>query len=263
MLHRMELNQATVIVTGAGSGIGRAIALELAAHGAHVVAVGRRAARIEQTVQQITEAGGIGLAVPTDVTDSDAVQRLMDTTIERFGRIDVLMNNAGSFQTIGAVWEVDPDAWWRDVTINLRGSMLSCHHAIPRMIAQGGGIVINMRGGDRIPGGTGYACSKAAVQRFSELLARELEMKDTNVLCFSMGPGFVHTEMTDPQITTAAGQFWLPGSEQAIKTGRARAPEDCARATAQLIQQADPVINGQAFGPDSDFTQAIAEAKQQ
>jgi NAD(P)-dependent dehydrogenase (short-subunit alcohol dehydrogenase family) len=259
----MQLANSVVIVTGAGSGIGRAIALELGRHKARVVCAGRRADRLEQTVDEIVSAGGEALPITADIVDDASAKALIDRTIATFGRVDVLMNNAGSFQTIGAVWEIDPDQWWHDVAVNLRGTMLCCHHAIPHMIRQGSGIVINMRGGDRIAGGTGYSCAKVAVERFTELLARELEMKQTNVLCFSVGPGFVLTEMTDPQVTTDAGRFWLPGANKAVETGRNRSPEDCARVVAALIEHADPVIHGKGFGPDSDIAAAVAEARRE
>lgn len=256
----MQIHGSSVIITGAGSGVGRALAVAFARAGGRVACVGRRLERLEETVSAIAADGGEAVALQADVTDQAQVDRLMTQVVERFGAIDVLFNNAGSFQTLGAVWEVDPDRWWQDVTVNLRGPMLCCRAAIPHMIRRGRGILINMRGGDRIPGGTGYSCSKVALTRFTELLAKELERKETGVLCFGMGPGFVRTEMTELQLATPEGRYWLPSSREAVERGRDRSPADCARAAVRLVEVACRALNGQAFGPDTDFDEALREA---
>ncbi len=255
----MEIQNATLLLTGAGSGVGRAIALEFARHGANVVCVGRRKERLDETVALIQKEGGTGLALAADVTDQQQVERVVAQTLQQFGKIDILYNNAGSFQTLGAVWEVDPDQWWKDVTINLRGTMLCCHAVLPHMIARDSGLVINMSGGNQIPGGTGYSCSKVAVIRLTELLARELQRKGSKVLAVIMGPGFVRTEMTELQLTSDEGRYWLPSSQEAIDTGRARPPEDCARKSIELVQLVRPAFNGQSFGVGTDFQKIIKD----
>jgi len=247
----------TTIVTGAGSGVGRALALEFARQGARVVCAARRAPRIQETVAAIEAAGGAALAVQTDVTDTVQVQRMVHQSLDVFGQIDVLFNNAGSFGALGAVWEVDPDSWWHDVTVNLRGTMLCCHAVLPHMLERGSGILINMSGGNQIPGGTGYSCSKVGVVRFTELLARELKQQGSPVMAFIMGPGFVRTEMTEIQIDTPEGRKWLPSSKEAVEQGRDRPPEDCARAAVELIRVACPELSGGSFGPDTDFDKVL------
>ncbi len=251
----MDIDGSRVIVTGAGSGIGRALALAFARGGARVVCAGRRDAPLHETVEMMMSDGGDGLAVPTDVTRRDDVDRLVALTERHYGGVDLLFNNAGSFQTVGAVWEVDPDAWWQDVTVNLLGPMLCARAVIPQMIRQKQGIIINMNGGNRIPGGTGYACSKVALERFTELLARELERRETGVLCFGMGPGFVRTPMTELQLTSDAGRYWIPSSNEAVQAGRDRSPDDCARATFRLLAIACPQLSGRSFGVGTDFDQ--------
>src|SRR5688572_15133399 len=129
----MDLNNKVAIVTGAGSGIGRAIALELARQGMSVACAGRRADRLQQTADSIESAGGRARPVPTDVTDARQVTQLIDKTLAEFGQIDLLFNNAGSFDAIGGLWELDPETWWRDVTINLKGPMLCTHAVLPHM----------------------------------------------------------------------------------------------------------------------------------
>lgn len=249
----MQLNGSTVIVTGAGSGIGQSLARVLAGHGARVVCVGRREPPLADTVDRIEQAGGEALAVTADVTDRAQVDRLVATTLERFGQIDVLFNNAGSFNAIGAIWEVDPETWWQDVTVNLLGSMLCARAVLGPMMKRDQGIIIHMRGGNRIPGGTGYSCSKVALERLVELQAAELERVESNVMVFGMGPGFVHTDMTDLQATTPEGQFWLPRMGEKIRGGEHRSPDDCAHATARLLEIARPELSGQCFGVETDF----------
>jgi NAD(P)-dependent dehydrogenase (short-subunit alcohol dehydrogenase family) len=249
----MEIKESTVIVTGAGSGVGRAIALEFGRKGANVVCVGRRWERLDETIVLIEKEGGTGAAIAADVTDQHQVEAMAAEAIKKFGRIDVLFNNAGSFNALGALWEVDPQTWWNDVTVNVRGTMLCCRAVLPHMIARDNGLVINMSGGNQIPGGTGYSCSKVAVIRLTELLARELERKGSKVLAVIMGPGFVRTEMTELQITTEEGRYWLPSSAESLAQGKDRPPEDCAKKTMELVRLARPSFNGKTFGAGTDF----------
>ena len=258
----MELRDKVVIVTGAGSGVGRALALQFGAGGARVVCVARRIGRIEKTAAAVAAEGGEALAVQADVTDIVQVEHMVSQSLDAFGQIDVLFNNAGSFGAIGAVWEVDPELWWHDVTVNLRGTMLCCRAVLPHMRKRDTGILINMAGGNQIPGGTGYSCSKVGVNRFTELLAKELKHAKSSVLAFIMGPGFVRTEMTEMQIETPEGQKWLPSSKDTVEQGRDRPPEDCARAAVALIRVACPELSGGSFGPDTDFDNVLREAKQ-
>lgn len=253
----MKLSGKTIIVTGAGSGIGRTLAFTFAAEGANVACAGRTIERLDETVRIIERTGGSAFAIQCDVTDVDAVDGLMTQTEKIFGKIDVLFNNAGSFDALGAIWEVDPETWWQDVEVNLRGVMLCCRAVLPAMQRAGGGVIINMSGGDRIPGGTAYSCSKVAVVRFTELLAAELKHEARPVTAFVMGPGFVRTPMTERQATTPEGRKWLPSSKEAFDQGRDRPAEDCARAAVELIGVARTELSGRSFSPDSDFALVI------
>ena len=114
----MELHGRTAIVTGAGSGIGRELALEFARADANVVCCGRTESSLHETVALIENHGGVGAVAKTDVSHWEQVQEMVHFTLQKFGRIDVVFNNAGSFQYVGPVWEADPKAWWEDVTIN-------------------------------------------------------------------------------------------------------------------------------------------------
>ena len=248
----MKVQGSTVIVTGAGSGVGRALALEFARHGARVVCCGRREDRLKETVALAEAEGGKAIAVPCDITVRTQVQAMVTRTLDAFGSIDVLFNNAGSFQSIAGVHEVDPETWWHDVTVNLYGSLLTIREVLPHMLSQDRGIIINMNGG-RPVGGSGYGCGKAGLMELTRILAEELKMAGSAVLVFSAGPGLVRTEMTELQANTEAGRKWIPSTQECFDTGRVRQPEDVARATIRLVEIARPELSGKAYGPDTDF----------
>ena len=257
----MELHDRTAIVTGSGRGIGRALAIELSRHGANVLCCARNKTHIEETVALITNAGGSAISVPTDVTDWPQVCAMTQLAIDRFGQIDVLFNNAGSFDVIGGLWEIDPDAWWHDVTVNLRGPMLCCRAVLPHMIKRDEGIILNMNGGGAespLPGGSAYGSSKAALLRLTDTLAAELEIVGSRVLVFAIGPGLVRTTMTQLQADSKAGRKWIPSTRRSLKNGNHHPPEDCAQATIELLRIACSELNGRIFDVGTDFN-AIAQ----
>ncbi len=249
----MHLDGRTVIVTGSGSGIGRALAIAFARNGAQAVCCARRRERIEETVALIESEGGTGLAIPTDVTQPSQVERMVEAAQERLGPIDVLFNNAGRFQSIAGVHEVDPEDWWQDVTVNLYGSLLTTRGVLPQMLSRDEGIIINMNGG-RPVGGSGYGCGKAGLMELTRILAEELKLMKSSVMVFSAGPGLVRTEMTELQANTEAGRKWIPSTGESFESGRVRQPEEIARATIRLVGAARPEWSGKSYGPDTDFS---------
>jgi NAD(P)-dependent dehydrogenase (short-subunit alcohol dehydrogenase family) len=248
----MELNGRTVIVTGSSSGIGRALALEFARHGANVVCCARRAEKLDETVRMIQKEGGTALAVPTDITRRDQVRSMVAETLERFGQIDILFNNAGSFASIAAVWEVDPELWWHDVTVNLLGSLLCIREVLPHMMERGEGIIFNMDGG-RPTGGTGYACGKAGLMELGRVLIKELESVGSRVIVFGAAPGLVRTEMTELQAETEAGRRWIPSTKESFDSGNLRRPEELAEAAVKLVEMARPELTGTYCSAGMDF----------
>jgi len=249
----MKIADSSVIVTGAGSGIGRALALEFARNGAKVVCCGRNKDRLDETVKLIEDDGEIGLAVATDITQPEQVQHLVDVALTQFSAIDVLFNNAGSFRSIAGVHEVDPELWWQDVTVNLYGALLMIRHVLPHMMERNAGIIISMDGG-RPVGGTGYSCGKAGLMELTRIMVEELKMTDSDVMVFGAGPGLVDTDMTRLQAETEAGRKWMPSTRECLESGNVRQPEEIARATIRLVQHAKPQWSGMSYGPDTDFT---------
>jgi NAD(P)-dependent dehydrogenase (short-subunit alcohol dehydrogenase family) len=250
-----------VIVTGAGRGIGRAIALELASGGHSVVAAARSLDQLEGVTREIARSAGSALAVPTDVTVPSEVDTLIEKALDTYDRIDAIVNNAGSFRTIGPTWETDVESFWGDITVNIKGPYLVCRAAVPHMLSAGKGTVINMIGGGTgtpFPYGNAYGTSKAALMRFTESLAAEL--KEHGISVFATGPGLVRTEMTEYQVVTDAGKRWLPRITKLFEQGVDRPPEDAARLIRRLVEGDYFALTGRHFGPTDDPAEVIKQA---
>jgi 3-oxoacyl-[acyl-carrier protein] reductase len=184
-----ELQGQVALVTGGGRGIGRNIALELAAAGMNVIVTGRTRDQLEAVA---AESGGKALV--GDVSRREDVERWF----AEVGDIDLLVNNAGiSVGEQNGAWEVEPDDWWHVFEVNVLGVYLCCRAAIPRMLERGTGRIVNVASGAAyLPDtkSTAYSASKAGVHRFSEILADQL--RPHGIPVFSISPGLVRTELT-------------------------------------------------------------------
>jgi 3-oxoacyl-[acyl-carrier protein] reductase len=188
-----DLQGQVALVTGGGRGIGRNVALELAAAGARVAVAARSRDEIQETAQEIN-----GLAIECDVSDRVSVEHMVRLAESELGPIDLLVANAGISIDEDAAWELDPTDWWRVFEVNVLGVYLCCRAVIPGMLERGRGRIVNVASGAAyLPGSksTAYSASKAAVHRFSETLANQLEPHGIPV--FSISPGLVRTRMTD------------------------------------------------------------------
>ncbi|MER0443564.1 glucose 1-dehydrogenase [Streptomyces sp. Edi4] len=183
----------TVLVTGAGSGIGRAVALAFAAEGASVVGAGRTAAALDETVALIEKEGGSAVAVTADVTRSEDVRALVRHTVERFGSLDVAVNNAGVFRGGAPIADL-PEADWRTMLdINVTGVLLSLQAEVAQMRQQptGGAIVniaSNLGAHSRLPGLAGYLAGKAAVSALTRAAALDHIADGIRINAVSPGP---------------------------------------------------------------------------
>jgi len=246
-----ELRDKVALITGAGSGVGRAIAEVFAKEGIKVVLCGRRAEKLNETAQSIQMTKGDCVVLPGDISSPDQVKQVVQKSLAHYGRIDILYNNAGSFQCIGGLWEVEVDAWWKDVTTNFRGPMLMMNAILPHMMDRDSGIIINMSGGGSttaLPGGSGYGSSKTALLRLTESTARELERVGSRVFVVNMGPGTVRTEMTQFQVDSEMGRKWIPSTAECFETNDLVEPTLCAYRSLDLIQHMRPSFNGRSFG---------------
>jgi 3-oxoacyl-[acyl-carrier protein] reductase len=183
--------EGVALVTGGGRGIGADVARELADAGMRVAV----SARTTHQVESVTEEIG-GLGVVADVSDREAVEELVERVETELGPIDLLVANAGIAHWEESAWEIEPEAWWEVLEVNVLGVYLCCRTVIPGMLERRRGrIVITASGAAYLPGSrdSSYAASKAAVARFGEVLAGQLEGR---IPVFAISPGLVRTEMT-------------------------------------------------------------------
>ena len=195
----MQLAGKVALVTGAGSGIGKASARLLAKEGAKIAALGHTETEVEQTVAQIQANGNEAISVIADISASDQMQQAIEQIIEQWGRLDIIFANAG----INGVWapieELTSEEWERTLNVNLKGTFLTVKYAVPYLKKQGGSIIITSSvNGTRIfsnTGATAYSCSKAAQVAFTKMVALELAKHRirVNVIC----PGAIETNISE------------------------------------------------------------------
>lgn len=189
----MELVGKTVLITGASRGIGAASAHAFAQAGANVVLVARSSGDIAKIAAEIGEKA---LAVTCDVSSYDDVEATFEAAQAKFGQVDILINNAGMVEPIGHLQDTDPAAWSTTIDVNVKGVMHGIHAALPAMIANGGGTIINISSGAAhgpVEGWTAYCASKAAV--FMLTRAVDKENRDKGIRVLGLSPGTVATQM--------------------------------------------------------------------
>lgn len=236
------LREAVVVVTGASRGLGRAIAEELASGGAKVVVnYSRSKEPAEELVGRISEQGGEAIAVQADVSDPEQAECLIQETIDRFNRIDVLVNNAG-INRDKTLRKLSVEDWDTVVRVDLNSAFYTVHAALPHMIDAGGGKIINMSSFVGEAGNVGqanYAAAKAGLLGFTKTAAKELARYGitVNAIC----PGFIETDMV-ANIPEDVQQKLL----KTVPLGRFGQPREIARAVRYLIEDGD-YITGQAL----------------
>ena len=254
----MRLVDKVALITGAGSGIGRATAVLFASEGASIAAADVGAESVQETVDSITADGGRATALIGDVTNSEDAQRLVNDTVERFGRLDLLVNSAGITARSPSLEGASPEVVWdRVIEVNLKGTYLVSWYAVPEMERTGGGSIVNLAsimGLVGYPPGLGggfnpYPPSKGSVIQFTRTLAVDSARKNIRVNCLC--PGFVATNMTrslreDPDM--------LAKLESLHPMGRLGAPDEIARAALYLASDDAGYVTGTALTVDGGYT---------
>ena len=251
----MKLNGQVAVITGAGRGIGRAIALAYAREGAKLALAARSQSELQEAVSAVSELGAEAIAVPTDVASQEDTERLARTVVDRFGRIDVLVNNAGISGPIGPLPDNDVADWINTVTVNLTGTFLVCRAVIPVMLEQASGKIINLSGAGATNAWSNmsaYCSSKAAVVRLTEVLAQELD--GSGITVNALGPGSVHTSMWD-QMTEQAGQAGADFIHQLglrVTSGGGASIDECAELAVWLASGESGRLTGRLISAATD-----------
>lgn len=247
----MELNRRVAIITGAGSGIGRATARLFAREGALVVTADLQAEAGEETVQLIRETGGESIFVRTDVSKSGDVMHLVQTAVERYGRLDILHNNAGMF-LVKYLEDMAEEEWDRILGVNLKSIFLGVKYAVPHMKAQRSGVILNTAstgsfiGQHRTPA---YIASKGGVAMLTKTLALDYAEYGIRVNCIC--PGAVNTPMLRQHFSTSPDPVRAAEVEQRlIPLKRFLDPEEIAEAALYLCSDRSRGVTGAAMPVD-------------
>jgi NAD(P)-dependent dehydrogenase (short-subunit alcohol dehydrogenase family) len=189
----MNLKDKVVLITGAGSGLGKALALAAGQGGAKVICAGRRMDKIQQTADEVTKVGGVGTAVEIDVTDLKSVEKCLKMA-EKVGPIDILINNAGIITGMKAVQDLPVEEWDKIMSTNVRGPYLLMRAILPGMIQRGFGRILNISAPIKhLPKASAYCASKCALDSLTKAVGYEL--KGVDVIINAVEPPFLDTEM--------------------------------------------------------------------
>lgn len=244
-----------VVITGAGRGIGKRLAIGFALRGARVGLVARTGAELDLTDLEIKHAGGISHKLAADVRDFERLSGVLDLMRHRHGTVQVLICAAAIQGPIGAFHKNSIKAWTDTIETNLMGVVNSCRAVVPKMIENRRGKIVILTGGGAAnprPNFTAYACSKAAVVRFGESLAEEL--REHNIQVNSMSPGGSYTSMTDEILSAGEAAGWkeLESAETVQHTGGVK-PEKQIDLACFLASEVSNHISGKFLHVEDDW----------
>jgi len=252
-----ELVGRVALVTGASRGLGQGFARGLAMSGSRVAMVARSERALARAVDEVTGQGGQAIGIAGDVTNHEAVGAIVARVRAEFGPVDILVNNAGVMAPIGHDWDVDPDAWWRTMEVNVRGAFLCARAVLPEMISRKQGRIINITSSaanKRYPVYSAYGASKAALTHVTGSLAEAA--REYGIAVFALSPGFVRTDMTEA-LADAAGirQYLGDGFRRALDEGRHTPLEIAVEALLFLASGAGDSLSGGQIDARDDLAQ--------
>jgi len=255
-----RLNGKVALVTGSGSGMGRAAAFLFAKEGAKVVTAGRRIELLEETVRMIKESGGEAIYVKADVSKSEDVQNMLKAAVDTYGKLNVLCNHAGILHKPAPLAEQTEETWNPVVDVNLKGVFLGMKYVIPQMLKQGGGVIINTTSAQGIvgvPNLSPYAASKGGIIALTRAAAIEYASKNIRINCIALG--MVKTPNMDWLISQ------LPPDSVEVKAltemahvliplGRMAVPEEIAPSILFLASDESSYMTGSVMVVDGGYS---------
>jgi len=249
------LKDRVALITGAGGGIGQAVAVAFAREGARLVLADRNAEKLDKTAALSRETGAMAIAIRTDIAQRDQVQHLVAKALKEWGQVNVLVNSAGVYGPIGPTVNVDLDAWVQGLNINLVGPLFLFQALLPHMQQQRQGKVILLGGGgvtNPLPNLSCYAASKAGLARLADTLAEEL--KEFNVQINVIAPGLVDTRLQDEVLAAGsqAGPLYEKIKEAREKGTGAVPPEVAASLAVFLASEASGTLTGKLIAAPYD-----------
>ena len=240
----MRLQGKIALITGGGTGIGRAIAQRFSSEGAFVAVAGRRMERLDETVGTFENSG---LAIQADVVNPEDVEAMVNRVVQEWGRLDILVNNAATISSRTALLDTPVADWDFMHDVNVRGVFLTCKATLPHMLAHGGGTIINIASvsGQRgQPGNAPYSTTKGAIMNLTRSIA--VDYGKHQVRCNSISPALVRTEMAETRLKPGedwekrAAKEWIPN----YPLGRIGKPEDVANGALFLASNEASWITG-------------------
>jgi len=247
-----SLDGKVAIVTGAASGIGECVAHTLAARGAHVVVADRNGEGAEAVSRAIVAEGAVSVPFEVDISQEDQMASLVRRAVDEWGGLDFLHNNAADTRDEvigrdGDVASMDVAVWDQTMAVNLRGTMLGCKHAIPQLLARGGGAIVNTSSNSAFSGDlsrAAYGASKAGINALTQYVAAQYGMQ--GIRCNAVSPGLVMTPAADRNLTPEAREIFQLNH----LSPRLCLPQDIANAVAFLASDEASFVNGQVLKVD-------------
>ena len=262
-----ELQGQVAIVTGAGRGFGRAIALRFAAEGAAVALTSRSRAELDAVARQIESQGGRALAVPGDVTRPEDVARVTGAAERELGAVSLLVSNAGVPGPFGPLWSVDPEAWWAAQQVHIRAPFLYLQRVMPAMIERRAGrIIIVSAIASRLVAAylSAYCVGKIAQTRITAEVAAET--RELGISIFAIDPGFVFTGIAEETMSSPDAQRWLPGMVTRLRAKKDAPDRDadlprCAQRCVDLASGRYDALSGRYMELTDDLDVLLKEVR--